>query len=639
MTRAKAATRSRATVKGRGKAAPKKPAARRLSFRDTGHARNYSQIGLQYARAAAADKDQVEHCRQVRLAAQRHLDDLERAKDPAWPYEFDPWHGNDVCDFGEKLPHVEGNWCKCPNARAGDHLDRCGLIDLEPFQIFILTTVFGWREKGTRFRRFTVVYEELARKNAKSTLTAVVSLYCLACENEPGPQILTAATTFDQAKKVFHPAKRMVEKTPALQEAFGLVPWAKSITCGDNGGYMQPIHSKSKSQDGHNPHVVTLDELHAHADRGLYDVMVSAFGARLQPLLWIITTAGFNLYGICYEQRTFAIKVLERSVIAEHFFAIIYTLDGPADFEPERKVGDDPYDSKNWIKANPLMRAAVSLFKEVQKRAIEAQASPSAEGNFLTKNMNRWLGAAARWLNVTQWMACGDPTLKLSDFRGLDCYIGTDLSDKDDITALVLAAIAPDGRLLLKTWFYLPAAILTRTGPSEKDQHALYRQWHKAGRLVLTPGDFIDHRVIKRRIRRLKQVLNVRKVVGDSFGGWQTMAADLNDEFDDGNGFAVIMAKNAANCSDPAKDLEARVKAGAHQLRHDGNPVMTWMAGNAVVTKAVNGSILPKKETPMSANKIDGIDAAVNAIAPMQLPPVNDGGMDDYLASLKAQAA
>jgi len=571
---------------------------------DTGHARNYARIAHDYAVAAAKDTDQVRHCKWVRLAGQRHLDDLERSRANDWPYRYEPWHANDVCDFIEKLPHIEGVWEK-------------PTIDLEPAQIFVLCMVFGWRRIDTGGRRFTVVYEEVARKNAKSTKTAGISIYCLACEDEPGAQVLTAATTFDQAKKVFHPAKRMIEKTPALQEAFGLIAWAKSITCADNGGYMQPLHAKSKTQDGHNPHLVTMDELHAHADRGLYDVMRSAFGARKNPLLWQITTAGSNTYGVCYEQRTMATKVLERSVIAEHLFAVIFTLDGPKDFTPERKEGDDPYDERNWIKANPLLGAAVQL-DELRQYAIEAQNSPSAEGEFKTKRLNLWIGAASAWLNVGQWIACSDPSLSLKDFRGLDCYLGTDLSDKDDITALVLAAMDGNGCLLIKTWFYLPEDVLNRPS-TDKDQQALYRQWKADGKLITTPGDFIDHRVVARRVGRLKRALGVRKATGDQYV-WPVVASGLNEDFDDGDGFAVVMPKNAKNCTTPAKELEARVKAGPHQLRHDGNPVMTWMAGNAVVERRTDGSILPKKEKPMSPNKIDGIDAAVNAIAPMTLP-------------------
>lgn len=604
-------------------AAPRRATPSRAT--DNEHARDYAGIALAYAKAAAADVRQERHCKWVRLAAQRHLDDLKRAKSAAWGYVFDPWHANDVCDFIEKLPHVEGVWAT-------------PTIVLEPFQIFILAMVFGWRRREGGGRRFTSVYEEEARKNAKSTKTAGVSLYCLTCEEEPGAQVLTAATTFDQAKKVFHPAKRMVEKMPALQEAFGLAPWSKSITCADNGGYMQPMHAKAKSQDGHNPHLVTMDELHAHQDRGLFDVMNSAFGARRNPLMWIITTAGFNLHGVCYEQRTFATKVLERSVIAEHIFAIIFTLDRAEDYGDERKVGDDPFDAAKWIKANPLWEASKPLRDEVAKRAIEAQASPSAEGEFKTKHLNMWLGASSAWLNVTSWQLCGDLTLRLRDFAGLECFIGTDLSDKDDITAVVLAAIDATGRLLLKTWFYIPGAVLERDSQSEKETLALYRKWKAAGHLVVTPGDFIDHWRVARQVGRLKKVLNVRRAVGDQYGAWQIMASQLNEDLGDGAGdFAVTLAKNAKNCSDPAKDLEARVKAGPHQLRHDGNPVMTWMAGNAVVDRRTDGSILPKKEKPMSPNKIDGIDATVNALAPMQLPQkAEEDGVENFLAAMRA---
>lgn len=573
---------------------------------DTGHADRYCSIGLAYARKAAADRHQRQHCKWVRLAAERHLEDLKRSKRRDWPYYFDPWHGNDVCDFIEKLPHVEGSW-------------DTPTITLEPAQIFILSTVFGWRRKDNGLRRFTQVYEEVARKNAKSTKTAGISLYCLACEDEPGPQVLTAATTFDQAKKVFSPAKRMVEKTPALQEAFGLYPWAKSITCADNGGYIQPIHSRSKSQDGHNPHLVTLDEFHAHADRGLFDVLRSAFGARKQPLLWIITTAGFGLYGPCMERRRFATKVLERTVIAEHVFAIIYTLDGPKDFTPERKKGDDWYDERNWIKANPLLGKAVQL-DELREYAIEAKENPGQQAEFATKRLNIWLGAASAWLNVSKWTARSDPTLRLRDFRGLDCFLGADLADKDDITAVALCAIDRDGRLLIKTWFFLPEAALERDNQSEKETVDLYKQWKDGRWLWTTPGDFVDHKRVQRLISRLKRSLGAKKLHGDQFAGMQIMASGLNADFSDGEAaFAEILAKNAKNMTDQAKDLEARVNAKADLLRHDGNPVMTWMIGNAVVEHKVNGSILPKKEKPNSQNKIDGVDALINAMKPMQV--------------------
>lgn len=592
---------------------------------ETGHARDYAAIALAYAKAAAADKKQVDHCKWVRLAGQRHLDDLKRSKSADWPFYFDPWHANDVCDFIEKLPHIEGVW-------------ETPTITLEPAQIFILAMIFGWRDKTTGLRRFTDTYIEMARKGAKSTLTAGVILYCLCCENEPGPLILIGATTGAQAQKVFNPARQMVKRTEALREAFGLIAWAKSIECADNGGVIQTINSKSTSQDGHNPHVAVLDELHAHKDRGLYDVIHSADGSRRNPLYWKITTAGYILNGVCYEQRTFTTKMLERSIVADHVFGIIFTLDGPKDFTPARKVGDDPYDERTWLKANPLMPITPSL-ASMRRLAVKAKGAPGEEGEFFTKRLNRWMNAAQAWLSVPSWLACSDPGLSLNDFRGLDCYIGADLAHKSDMTALALAAITPDDQLLLKTWFFLPVAVLERDSQSDLNNAVLYRQWHAAGKLLTNPGDWVDQMRVERHIRRLAGVLRIRGVTFDHFAAAEEMAVRLNADLDDGNGFATILPKNAKNVTDPAKNLEARVTAGPHLLRHDDNPVMNWCVGNAVVTRKVDGTILPKKETPMSMNKIDGVDAAVHAIAPMALPQEpEDDSVDRFIEQMKAAA-
>ncbi len=586
--------------------------------------RDFAAIALAYAKRAAADKQQVHHCKWVRLAGQRHLDDLKRSKQKDWPYKFDPWYANDVCDFIEGLPHVEGRW-------------ETPTLTLEPAQIFILAMVFGWREKATGLRRFTDTYIEMARKGAKSTLTAGVVLYCTCCEDEPGPLVLIGATTGAQAQKVFNPAKLMVQKTPDLQEAFALKAWARAITCDMNGGTIQTINSKSATQDGHNPHLAVLDELHAHKDRGLYDVVHSADGARRNPLYWKITTAGYILDGVCFEQRTFTTKMLERSLIADHVFGIIFTLDGPKDFTPERKVGDDPYDEKNWPKANPLMPITPSL-ASMRRLAVKAKGAPGEEGEFFTKRLNRWMSAATAWLSVPQWIACGDSSLRLRDFAGLDCDIGADLAHKSDLTSVALSAITADDQLLLKTWFFLPEAVLNREGQSDRNNVTLYRQWHKEGKLILTPGDWVDQNRVERLIRRLKSVLRVNKAVFDHFAAAEEMAVRLNADLDDGNGFASILPKNAKNVTDPARNLENRVIGGPHLLRHDNNPVMTWCVGNAVVDRRIDGSILPKKETPMSMSKIDGVDATVHSLAPKMLPEEQES-LDDTIARLKAQLA
>ncbi len=578
---------------------------------ETEDAKNFAAIALDYARRAAADSKGKSHCKFVQQAAERHLRDLRR-KD--WPFVFDEWHANDVCDFIEKLPHVEGQW-------------ETPTLTLEPAQIFILAVVFGWRRKEDGKRRFTAAYIEMARKGAKSTLTAGVSLYCTCCEDEPGPLTLIGATTGDQARKVFNPARLMVKKTPALQEAFDLEAWARSITCGLNGGTIHTINAKSSTQDGHNPHLAVLDELHAHSDRGLFDVIRSAFGARKQPMLWMITTAGFNMHGVCFEQRSFTLKVLEQSVSAEHWFGIVFSLD----------EDDDPYEERNWVKANPLYPVTPTP-EYMRGRAIEAKASPGGETEFKTKNLNIWMGAASAWLNVSAWRACGGQ-VPLKAFRGLDCYLGADLADKDDVCSLVLAALDTDGRLLLKTWHWLPEAALERASQTERENVTLYRQWRDERALLVTEGDWIDHNKVERKIRRLKQALpGLRRATFDQFAAAQAMAVRLNEDLSDGDEpFAVVLPKNARNVTDPAKDLEARHKVGPSMLLHDDNPVMTWMAGNVVVRRGVDQTILPKKPDTDSKAKIDGIDAAVNAIAPMMETTMDDGvSTDDWLAAAAA---
>lgn len=588
-------------------------------------------IALEYARAAVADRRGKSFCKETRLAAKRYLADLKRAKRRDCEFYFSDWHAGDVCDFIEKLPHVQGSW------------DDPTLV-LEPAQVFILVNVFGFRRRSDDRRRFTRAYIEVARKNAKSTLTAGVALYCLTCEGEMGPDIVVGATTGAQADKVFKPAKLMVERTSALREAFQLKPWARSITCAENGGSVQPINAKSSTQDGWNPYVAILDELHAHKDRGLFDVMRSAFGARKQPLMWMITTAGYDVRGVCYEQRTFLSKVLAGAIEADHYFGIIFTID----------EGDNPFDEAVWAKANPLLGTAVDL-AEFRGYAIEAKESPASLGEFLTKRLNVWLNAASAWLSVEQWKRAGDPALTWSDFAGCECAVGADLADKDDITAVVLVGLHPDGRYLFKPVFFIPSAALVRETQSDTGQ-STYGVWagHNGGPplgeweglpplfaakddgqpdydrpvaelppawqhdLLITPGDFVDHDTVEQLVRWFVATQSVRQVVFDQFAAAQLMASRLNSDLGTPDApLASVLHKSAANVTNPAKELEVRVRAKdpAQHLCHDANPVLQWMVSNVVVTRHVNGTIIPKKESSDSQNKIDGVDAMINGIA------------------------
>lgn len=516
----------------------------------------------------------------VKLACRRHLQDLERAAtDPDWPYRFDAWEGGNVCDFIEKLPHVEGRW-------------STPTITLEPWQIWLLVTVFGWRRKSDGGRRFEQAYTEVARKNAKSALTSGVALYCLTCEGEVGPQVKTAATSGSQARIVFEVASKMAAATPDLCEAFGLQIMANAVVCGGNNGSIQPINAKSSTQDGLNPHLTIIDELHAHKDRSLFDVLRSATGARKNPLGWYITTAGYNSQGVCFEQRSYVCKILEGVIDDDTYFGAIYTLD----------EGDDPFDERVWIKANPNLGVSVDIEK-LRSYARQARNSPASAGEFNTKRLNLWQNAHSAWLPMVQWKACGDPDLSIDDFAAESAWIGVDLADTNDVAALVIV-FDRDGLLHAFSRFFLPE-LLVDTCAHRTTTH--YRVWAAEGFITTTEGDFIDHNAIEQEIRSLCDRFQVEKVRIEHYGSAQIAANLLGD------GLPVeIIHKKPDTYSEPAKLLEALVEIG--KFRFDGNPVLTWMASNCVVDRRVNGTILPKKEHKDSPKKIDGIDALIMAI-------------------------
>jgi phage terminase large subunit-like protein len=513
-------------------------------------------------------------CEWVRLACERQERDLARTD---WAFTWDAWHANDICDFVEKLPHVEGTW-------------PTPTITLEPWQVFILTTLFGWR-RG-EYRRFNTAYFEVARKNAKSTIASAIALYCLCCEGENGPQVKCAATTGGQARIVFDVCKKMVERTSDLQEAFSLDALANAIVCYQNGGNIQPINAKSSTQDGLNPSCVVLDELHAHKDRGLFDVLKSARGARKNPLSFYPTTAGYNMLGVCYEQRTMVTKILQNVWEGDHYFGIIYTLD----------EGDDIYDERVWKKANPNLGVSVQL-EEMRGYATEARNSSDSEGEFKTKRLNLWLNAAGAWLNMTQWDACADSGLSIDDFVGQPCWIGADLAQNDDITAKA-NVFKRDGRLYAFVTLYLPREVV-----NERERAVpAYRQWVNLGILKITEGAMLDQGVVETDLRHDCQRFNVRAIRMDMFGSTLICGRLFNDGLP-----AAQMPKNAKSFTPATRDLETRVKHG--QFRHDGNSCLKWMASNVVVERRTDDSLLPKKESAESPNKIDGIDAILQAMA------------------------
>lgn len=549
--------------------------------------RDYAAIAHEFALEASKDRYGKKHCKWVRLAAKRHLADLKKQRRKAYPYHYDTWHAGDVCDFAEKFEHVEGEW-------------ETKTITLEPAQIFVLCVVFGWRRKEDDRRRFTSVYIEMARKGAKSTLTAIIAHYCLTCEGEMGPQVIIGATTGQQADKVFKPAKEMAKKQHDYRAAFGVEVWARSITCESSGGYIQTINAKSETQDGWNPQVGILDELHAHKDRGLYDVIRSAFGARKSPLFWIITTAGYNVAGVCYEQHQLVQKILIGVVAADHYFGIIFTLD----------EGDSELDESKWIKANPMLGVTPTL-ESMRSYATEAVASPESMGEFKTKRCNIWTSAKGAWLNLEQWKKCNG-AIDLEALKGLPCYGGVDLASVHDITAFVMVWLV-EQRLKVHCRFYLPEETIK---PRTERANVPYETWHEQGFLIATPGAVTDYDYIEKDIDEALATYDLRQIGFDRWNSSQLINDLLEKEAP-----MVELAQGPRTFNPAMKEVERLLKS--KHIDHGGNPVLQWMASNVVARKDVNENMAPDRKN--SQEKIDGMVAMLMAIERLLFSDDDDG--------------
>ena len=355
---------------------------------------NYSEAARKYAQAVVAGD--ILTCKWVQRACQRQLNDLAKFKGKASPYQFNPkltdkdgreFHPADnLCAFIERLPHVKG-------PLAGE------TIKLEPWQVFILTTVFGW-VKPDGNRRFRRSYIEVPRGNAKSTLSSALALYMLAADGEGGAEVYSLATTRDQARIVFGDAQTMARRSQGFRSRFSVNVGAHNMNVLQTGSKFEALSAEGSTLDGLNIHFGCIDELHAHKTRTVYDVVETGTGKRDNSLLWVITTAGSNRSGICYEVRTFVTRLLDGVFEDDSQFGIVYGLDD----------GDDWTSEDSLMKANPNWGISVrpEILGPLQAKAMQL---PSAMNNFKTKHLNEWVNADTAWMDMRSWDACADQDL------------------------------------------------------------------------------------------------------------------------------------------------------------------------------------------------------------------------------------
>ena len=509
-------------------------------------------------------------CEYVTLAIKRYYNDMENALDKGW--YFDRKAAQRAISFIEKLKHTKGKW-------AGQR------FKLEPWQQFVLWNIFGWK-KADGTRRFRYAYVEIARKNGKTALSAGIGLYMLFADGEARAEVYSAATVKDQARICFSDAVEIVKKTDLKNY---LSPYRNSIVYELKGGTMKPLSSDYGTHDGLNPSCGIIDEFHAHKDSGMFDVIKSAFGARKQPLMFIITTAGFNKNGACYAYRSNVIKILQGINEDDSLFGIIYTMDSKEEWDNPRM----------WIKSNPNL--GVSVFPEyLDDQVKDAKNRPEAVRNVMTKNVNLWVDAEKTWILDEMWQKCIGTTERES-LRGCQCWGGLDLSNVSDITAFVLL-VHENERFQLLPFFWIPEDKMLE---KIRKENINYDKWSSLGFVKVTAGNVLDYDFVKADILQIAEIYDLQSTAYDRWNASQTII-DLQNEGMECSPFGQGYGSMGA----PTKEFEKMVLT--EKIEHFGNPVLRWMMASTVVKTDPAGNIKPDKEK--SSQKIDGIVASIMAL-------------------------
>lgn len=526
-----------------------------------------------YAKKVVAGK--IVAGKSVIQACERHLRDLKKSKTKSYPYYFDAEEAEKCFLFGEKFcRHSKGVWAGKP-------------LELEDWQKFCVGNIFGWKRKDDDTRKYTYFYIQVARKNGKSTVMAFIGVYVLVCDGEKGAEIYSAATKKDQAKIIFDEAKNMINASPELKSL--LTVYRNNISFDNILSKFEPLSADVDSLDGLNVHLGLIDELHAHKNSAVYDILDSAKGARLQPLIGVGTTAGFNPQSFCHEKYAEYKNILKGTIENEDTFIYIAELD----------EGDDWTDPEVWIKANPNLGVSVYL-KDLQSMCDTAKRLLSAQNNFKCKRLNMWVTNTESWANIDKWNAVIHSLTK-EQLIGRRCYVGCDLATRNDLASVVLEFPLDDGYYAVLHQSFMPE---DKVWDNSRRDNVNYQAWIDAGYIIATPGNAVDFDWIEDYIKKQSALYDIAEVCLDPWNATQLMS-HLIDE-----GFRVIETRMGfKTLSEPTKDLGNTIEAS--KIIHFNDPVLRWAVGNVVTTKDENENIRPNKAK--CSNKIDPAMAMIIA--------------------------
>lgn len=508
---------------------------------------------------------------------------------------YDPYEANRVVRWIETFcRHKKGEFAGQP-------------FILAPWQKRLVRELFGWFGVNG-LRKYREAWIEVPRKNGKSTLVAAIALYLTIGDHEPAAEVYSVAGSHDQAALVYSDSCAMVDMDASLSDQ---VDWSSKGL----------VHHKSMSrfkalgkgtQHGLNPHGVIGDEVHEWKGRDQYEAVTSADGARRQPMMIFITTAGYDITSLCGELHRNALNVRDGVIYRPDLYVAIYAAEST----------DDWSDEAVWMRANPGLVHGAPKIEALRNAHRKALQSAAEENTFKRLRLNIWTDSQTAWISRSDWMACRKD-VDWQALRGSACYAGIDVAKVHDMSALVLLfppqnPVYP-GRWILGGRFWCP---LDNIEQRSRDDGIDYQSWHKRGMLSATPGNTTDFDQIENDIRQIGENFDIQAIGFDPHLMHQMAQHLIQDGID-----CVEVRQGMLTLAAPTMEFQRKVLA--RELVHGGHEVMGWHVANVVVQPDSAGNIKPHKGK--SVNKIDGVAAAINGLA-IAMDMYQSSNLDDFLS-------
>lgn len=530
---------------------------------------------IQYAEDVLSEK--IVTGNYIKLAAARFFRLMSDER-----YEFREDKVEQVCEFISIIHHYTGKHAGKP-------------FILEAWQEWIVASMYGFYLKGTNERLVQSAYIEMARKQGKSAFASALCLYHLIADGEMNAEVYMAANSKDQAKVSFNMASNFSKMLDPGKEF--LDPYRDTIKYERTLSFLKVLAADSSKLDGPNASMYLIDEYHAAKNSGVKDVLQSSQGMRENPMAVIITTAGFDRLGVCYQYREMCTEVVSGLKEDDTLFIAIYCLDKE----------DDWKDEAVWVKSNPNLGVTVQP-KYIKTQVKKAINTPSDEVGIKTKNLNIWCDAEKIWIK-DDYILAASANVNLEDYSGLDCFIGVDLSSTSDLTAFSVM-IPTTEKMVWKTFYFLPEAALT-----EKRFKELYGEWARQGALCITPGNVVDYDFILNKIMEIGQILNIVTIGYDSWNATQFVINCTE------KGLPMEpYSQSIGNFNKPTKELERLLLSGVAVI--DNNIINRHCFRNVVMARDKNGNTKPSKQ--FEEKKIDGVIAMIEALGVYLMCPRYD---------------